>query len=224
MLAQVLRAGAAATLTAVAPGTVAAATATTALGTAAAAPATAAATATLAVARIDEALDLAYRRDCEPSPCGEGGIAGSQALRGVAADGGPLHRLAVRALLGRERLAHRFVAADAFHGSAHARLRAARERHPAGLWLRGRGRGRGCRFGGLVGRRHAFGRHDLDVLGGRAVGLAVLLGLVLAPELGELCVERVAVPLRGTRAPPALGPLAVARSASVTRVTLLLAP
>ena len=59
------------------------------------------------------------------------------------------------------------------------------------------GRGLGALGGGLA----------LGVLGGRALEAPLLLGLVLAAELGELGVERVAVPLRRARPPAPLGAL-----------------
>jgi hypothetical protein len=51
----------------------------------------------------------------------------------------------------------------------------------------------------------------LGVLGGRPLQPTLLLGLVLAPQLGELGVEGVAMPLRGAGPPAPLRPLAVAR-------------
>src|SRR4051794_4490470 len=159
---------------AVAPAaTVAAAAATTAAAaTAAAAPTAApAAAAAVGAARVDDRLDVAHRGGREAYPGGEGRVAGLDALRLLAADGRPLHGLAVLALLGLERLEHGLVAAYALDRRDEPRLRAGRAAGGGGRrLLRAL---RGLRLGGL----------RLGLRGGLALGGGLRGGLALGGGL-----------------------------------------
>src|SRR5262249_38309487 len=93
---------------------------------AAAAPSAAAAPAAVlvAAARGHDRLDVADRRRREADPGGERRVAGLDALRLLGAHARPLHRLAVVAALGLQRLEHGLRTADALDRRGEARLRA----------------------------------------------------------------------------------------------------
>src|SRR4051812_12816748 len=131
------RAPAAATTAAAAVvATVPAATAAAVAATAPAAPAPV----VVAVAGVDDRLDVAHGSGGEPHPRGEDRVARLVALGLCGAHGGPLHGLAVVAALGLERLAPRVGPADALD-----------RRHEARLGAGGAARGRGGRLR-LLGR------------------------------------------------------------------------
>ena len=111
--------------------TAAAAAAPAAVPAAALAAATAATPATAAPAvvaiggpRVHDRLDVTDRRRREAHPRGEGRVAGLDALGLLGADRRPLHRLAVVAPLGLQRLEHGLGAADALDRGREPRLRA----------------------------------------------------------------------------------------------------
>src|SRR4051812_47990786 len=122
---EVLAAAAAAAAIVAAVGAAAALAAAVATATAAALAAASAAPAPAALvgaARVDDGLDVADRGGREAHPGGEGRVAGLDALGLLAADGGPLHRLAVLTALGLERLQHGVRAADALDCGGQAGL------------------------------------------------------------------------------------------------------
>src|SRR4051794_20894105 len=161
---EVLAAAAAAAAIVAAVGAAAAlavATATAAaLAAASAAPAPAA---LVGAARVDDGLDVADRGGREAHPGGEGRVAGLDALGLLAADGGPLHRLAVLTALGLERLQHGVRAADALDCGGQAGLGA------GGAAGGGGRRRRGLLLLGLRGLRLGLGGFGA-LGGGSAVG------------------------------------------------------
>src|SRR5262249_24364924 len=121
----------------------AAATAEAAAALASAAAPASAAPATVVVdgPRVHDRLDVADRGRREAHPRGERRVAGLDALRLLRAHRGPLHRLAVVAALGLQRLEDRLGSADALDRRREPRLRAGgagrrRRRSLQGLLLR----------------------------------------------------------------------------------------
>ena len=120
----------------------------------------------VAAARVDDRLDVADRGGGEAHPGGEDRVAGLVALGLLGAHRRPLHRLAVVAPLGLQRLAHGLGAADALDRRDQARLRARRA-------ARRRGR-RGGRL--LLGAAAAPRRRAGLALGGRLGGRLLAAG------------------------------------------------
>src|SRR4051794_27128407 len=165
----------------------------------------------VAVAGVDDRLDVAHGSGGEPHPRGEDRVARLVALGLFGAHGGPFHGLAVVAALGLERLAHRVGPADALDRRHEARLGAGGAARGRGGRLRLLGRLRrgldlGLRLGldgglalgdgrsGLVGRRRRCVGGPRRVVGDLGAG-ALERGLLGLAELGELGEERAAVAL-----------------------------